>query len=70
MEEDIYQETEETIITNFLQFAVDVVPGIEYEEEKTVNCNHICICTFITDTAEPLALCTDTGAPRSVVGKK
>ena len=69
MEEGIHQEAEETVITNFLQLSLNEAPQERSEDEDTINCNHIRIGTFITDTVEPQALCVDTGAPRSVVGK-
>ena len=37
---------------------------------STIDCNNIRIYTFMTPDEEPLALRADTGAPRSVIGKK
>ena len=40
------------------------------EDMNNIGCNHIYIGSFITENEEPLAICADTGAPKSVIGKK
>ena len=70
MKDDISHEIEETVITNFLQSALDYDEYHHLDDMKTIDCNHIRIGTFITENEEPLALCADTGAPKSVIGKK
>ena len=34
-----------------------------------VDCNHIRICTFITENEELFALYLDSGAPKYIIGK-
>ena len=36
----------------------------------TIDCNHIHIDTFISENEKALELSADTGAPKSVIGKK
>ena len=45
-------------------------PPVLEEDEEVIDCNHIRIGVFAADIEEPLALCADTGAPKSVVGLK
>ena len=70
MEDVICHEAEETVRTNFLQSALDDTEDARTEDLSTIHCNHISIGTFITKNEEPLALCADTRAPKSVFGKK
>ena len=70
MEDIICHEAEETVITIFLQFALDDTEDAHAEDIRTTHCNHIHIGTFITENKEPLALCADSGAPKSVFWQK
>ena len=68
MQYDIRYEAEETVITNFLQFALDDTEEERQKDMNTIDCYHICIGTFVTENKESLRLFSDTGAPKSVIG--
>ena len=70
MKDEINHEVEETEIKNFLQVSLEDDEYYYPENMNTIDCNHIRIGTFITENEESLPLCADTGAPRSVIGKK
>ena len=55
MEDDISHEAEETVITNFLQFALENIEGMHQEDMNTIDCNCIRIGTFMDENEEPLA---------------
>ena len=69
MKDDIDHEVEETVITNFLQLAVGDDGCHQPEDTNPIDCNNIRIGTFTTKNEEPLALCADIGALKSVVDK-
>ena len=66
----ISHEVEETVTTNFLQFAPEDVLDNHSDDMITIDCNYIRTGIFETENKEPLALCVDTGAPKSVIDKK
>ena len=69
MKDDISHEVKQTVTTNFLQFALGDDEYHHPDDMKIIDCNHIRIGTFITENEEPLSLCVDTGAPKSVIHK-
>ena len=60
MEDDISHDAEETVITSFLQFALDDTEDEHQDDMNSIDCNHICIGTFVTENEKPLLLCTHT----------
>ena len=70
MNDSISHEVEETVITNFLQFALGDENYHHPEDIKTIERNHIRIGTFTTDNDELHSLRVDTRASKPEIGKK
>ena len=70
MEVYMNQEAEETVIIIFLLFAFDDVEDNQRETMNIIDCNHIRIDAFSAENEESLALYSDTGIPKSVIGKE
>ena len=70
MKDDVCHKAEETVVTNFLQISPDDSEDSLTWDVSPKNCNHMRIGTFETENDEPLVLYADTGAPKSVIGKK
>ena len=70
MKDKISHEAEETVITNLLHFAFDDTKDEHQEDMNIIDCIHIRIGTLLAENKEPVALCADTGAFKSVISKK
>ena len=70
MKDGVHHKAEEIVITKFSRFPLDD-NGDEHKDDKnTIDCNSICIQTFVIEKKESLARCADTTAPKSMIDKK
>ena len=69
MEDNINNETEQTVITNFVELALYNPEYDHAKEAITIDCNHIRVRTFINENKELSASYIELGALKSVIDK-